>query len=47
VTMATHAPTEYLDWHIADPAGCDLDEVRRIRHDIADHVLELLKEILP
>jgi hypothetical protein len=45
--MATHAPTEYLDWHIADPAGCDLDEVRRIRHDIADHVLELLKEILP
>ena len=37
----------YLDWHIADPAGRQIDEVRQIRHDIADHVLELLKEILP
>ena len=37
----------YLDWPIADPAGQDLDTVRRIRQDIANHVLDLLKELLP
>jgi arsenate reductase len=37
----------YLDWHIDDPAGRDLDEVRRIRLDISNHVLDLLKELLP
>lgn len=42
-----HLGPRYLDWHIADPAGRQLDEVRRIRHDIANHVLELLKEVLP
>jgi arsenate reductase (thioredoxin) len=36
----------YLDWPIADPAGQDLDTVRRIRLDITDHVLDLLKELL-
>jgi arsenate reductase len=36
----------YLDWRIADPAGQDLDTVRRIRLDITDHVLDLLKELL-
>jgi protein-tyrosine-phosphatase len=36
----------YCDWPIADPAGQDLDTVRRIRLDIADHVLDLLKELL-
>jgi arsenate reductase len=36
----------YRDWPIADPAGRDLDAVRRIRLDIADHVLDLLKELL-
>jgi protein-tyrosine-phosphatase len=36
----------YLDWPIAGPAGQDLATVRRIRHDIADHVLDLLKELL-
>ncbi len=36
----------YLDWPIADPAGEDLDPVRRIRLDITDHVLDLLKELL-
>ena len=42
-----HPGPRYLDWHIADPAGRQIDEVRQIRHDIADHVLELLKEIHP
>jgi arsenate reductase len=37
----------YLDWAVADPAGQDLETVRRIRQDIADHVLDLLKELLP
>jgi protein-tyrosine-phosphatase len=37
----------YLDWHIADPAGRNLDEVRRIRLDITNHVLDLLKGLLP
>jgi arsenate reductase (thioredoxin) len=36
----------YLDWQIPDPAGQDLGTVRRIRQDIADHVLDLLKELL-
>lgn len=37
----------YRDWHIADPSGRDLDDVRRIRLDISNHVLDLLKELLP
>ena len=36
----------YLDWPLADPAGQDLETVRAIRQDIADHVLDLLKELL-
>ena len=37
----------YLDWHIADPAGRDLADVRRIRGDIANDVPPTcLKEIL-
>jgi arsenate reductase (thioredoxin) len=36
----------YLDWHVADPAGRGLPAVRRIRQDIANHVLDLLKEML-
>jgi arsenate reductase len=42
-----HPGPRYLDWHIADPEGRHIDEVRRIRHNIADHVLELLEEVLP
>lgn len=38
---------QYRDWHIADPAGRDLDEARAIRLDITDHILDLLKELLP
>jgi protein-tyrosine-phosphatase len=36
----------YLDWHIEDPFGRRVADVRRIRQDIADHVLDLLKELL-
>jgi protein-tyrosine-phosphatase len=38
---------QYRDWHIDDPVGRDLCEVRRIRLDISNHVLDLLKELLP
>jgi arsenate reductase len=41
------AGPRYLSWAVADPAGQDLAAVRRIRQDIADHVLDLLKELLP
>lgn len=37
----------YLDWHIDDPVGRDLAEVRRIRLDISNHVLDLIKELIP
>ena len=37
----------YLDWHVPDPAGRSLDQVRAIRQDVANHVLDLLKELLP
>jgi arsenate reductase len=36
----------YLDWGVADPAGRDLDAVRRIRDDIDDRVGVLLDELL-
>jgi arsenate reductase len=32
----------YLDWHVEDPAGQDLEAVRRIRDDIRDRVDALL-----
>ena len=37
----------YLAWHIQDPSGREVEDVRRIRQDIADHVLDLLEELLP
>lgn len=42
-----HPGPRYLDWAVPDPAGQDLATVRAIRQDIADHVLDLLKELLP
>jgi arsenate reductase (thioredoxin) len=36
----------YVDWEIPDPAGQDLDEVRRIRDDIARRVERLLMDLL-
>ncbi|MGH2901338.1 MAG: three-helix bundle dimerization domain-containing protein [Solirubrobacteraceae bacterium] len=41
-----HPGPRYLDWPIDDPAGRSLASVRRIRQDIANHVLDLLKELL-
>ena len=35
----------YLDWELADPAGQDVDTVRRIRDDIDGRVRALLAEL--
>ena len=37
----------YLDWELEDPAGKDVDTVRRIRDDIDGRVRGLLAELLP
>ncbi|MGB3764436.1 MAG: heat-shock protein HtpX [Ornithinimicrobium sp.] len=37
----------YVDWDVADPAGADLDVVRRVRDDIDAHIAALLDELLP
>jgi arsenate reductase (thioredoxin) len=37
----------YEDWELEDPAGKDLDVVRRVRDDIKGRVKALLTEILP
>ena len=35
----------YVDWDLQDPAGLPLDEVRRIRGDVARRVESLLAEL--
>jgi arsenate reductase (thioredoxin) len=37
----------YEDWEIEDPAGKDLETVRRIRDDIAGRVRALLQQLSP
>jgi arsenate reductase (thioredoxin) len=37
----------YEDWDLEDPAGKDLETVRRIRDEIADRVMTLIGEIAP
>lgn len=37
----------YEDWELEDPAGKDLEVVRRVRDDIKARVQTLLTEILP
>lgn len=37
----------YLDWQLDDPAGLDLDGVRRVRDDIRARVEALLDELVP
>jgi arsenate reductase (thioredoxin) len=37
----------YEDWDLEDPAGKDLETVRRIRDEIADRVTTLIGEIAP
>jgi protein-tyrosine-phosphatase len=38
---------DYRDWRIGDPGEAPLDEVRRIRDDVASRVRALLAEIAP
>jgi arsenate reductase len=35
----------YLDWELDDPAGRPLEDVRRVRDDIAGRVDELVAEL--
>jgi arsenate reductase len=35
----------YLDWDLPDPAGMDLDGVRRVRDDISRRVMQLLAQL--
>ena len=37
----------YEDWEVDDPAGQDLETVRRIRDDIDQRVQKLIRELLP
>src|SRR5512144_642086 len=37
----------YLDWDLEDPAGKDVDTVRRIRDEIDQRIRRLLAELLP
>jgi protein-tyrosine-phosphatase len=39
--------TRYEDWELDDPAGQDLNTVRRIRDDIDQRVQTLIRELLP
>jgi arsenate reductase len=39
--------THYEDWQLDDPAGQDLDTVRRIRDEIDARVQKLVAELLP
>jgi arsenate reductase len=41
-----HVPgTRHIDWALADPKGLPVEEVRRIRDDIAGRVQELVREL--
>ena len=35
----------YVDWELADPSGLPLDEVRRVRDDVAARVRALAEEL--
>jgi protein-tyrosine-phosphatase len=37
----------YEDWELDDPAGQDLETVRRIRNEIDERVQALIRELLP
>jgi arsenate reductase (thioredoxin) len=38
---------KYEDWKLDDPAGQDVDTVRRIRDELDTHVRKLIAELLP
>jgi len=42
--VAIPATVRHLDWRIGDPAGADLDEVRRVRDDIDRRIGSLVEE---
>ncbi|AVG24366.1 arsenate reductase [Pontimonas salivibrio] len=42
-----HPGKRYLDWELEDPAGKDLETVRRVRDDIRRRVEQLIGEITP
>ena len=46
-TCPYHPGTRYDDWPVEDPAGRDLEAVRRIRGDIEARVRELVAELAP
>jgi protein-tyrosine-phosphatase len=37
----------YEDWDLEDPAGKDIDTVRRVRDDIKSRIVHLLGELVP
>ncbi len=37
----------YIDWQLDDPAGQPIEQVRRIRDEIDNHVKALVEELLP
>jgi arsenate reductase len=37
----------YLDWHLPDPEGLGIDEIRAIRDQIDSRVRDLLAELTP
>ena len=37
----------YIDWHLPDPKGRSLDEVRATRDEIAHRITELLETLAP
>jgi arsenate reductase len=38
---------KYEDWELEDPAGQDIDTVRRIRNEIDRRVQQLIAELVP
>lgn len=46
-TCPYYPGTRYEDWTLDDPAGQDLEDVRRIRNDIRSRVQSLLSELIP
>ena len=36
---------DLMEWNVSDPKNKDIDEVRKIRDKIKDHVLDLIKKL--
>ena len=45
--MPVYPGKRYEDWELEDPAGKDLETVRRIRDDLDRRVRKLVAELLP